>query len=99
MLSQAHQQLKNESDSPEKGINIDPKTYCKLGHFNILIEDDPKGLYYNYCIVILCMPTFHFHAAMSAYQKFRSLRADHWRDTNYLYGLGLVYFHFNSFNW
>lgn len=36
---------------------------------------------------------------MSAYQKFRSLRTDHWRDTNYLYGLGLVYFHFNSFNW
>ncbi|XP_032793407.2 lysine-specific demethylase 6A [Daphnia magna] len=79
MLSQAHQQLKNESENLDKGINIDPKTYCKLGHFNILIEDYPK--------------------AMSAYQKFRSLRTDHWRDTNYLYGLGLVYFHFNSFNW
>lgn len=24
-------------------INIDPKTYCKLGHFHLLLEDYPKG--------------------------------------------------------
>ena len=43
MLSQAHQQMKNESDTQDKGINIDPNTYCKLGHFNLLMEDYPKG--------------------------------------------------------
>lgn len=43
MLSQAHQQAKNEPESQDKGIDIDPKTYCKLGHFNLLIEDYAKG--------------------------------------------------------
>lgn len=26
-----------------KDINIDPRTYCKLGHFHLLLEDYPKG--------------------------------------------------------
>lgn len=26
-----------------KDINIDPKTYCKLGHFHLLLEDYEKG--------------------------------------------------------
>jgi histone demethylase len=43
MLSQAHQQVKNETDTQEKAIDIDPKTYCKLGHFNLLLEAYPKG--------------------------------------------------------
>jgi histone demethylase len=34
-------------DQPEviagKEINIDPKTYCKLGHFHLLLEDYVKG--------------------------------------------------------
>lgn len=50
MLIQANQQMKDESESQDKVIDIDPKTYCKLGHFNLLIEDYPKGrlclLYY-----------------------------------------------------
>jgi histone demethylase len=28
----------------EKKINIEPKTYCKLGHFNLLLEEYAKGL-------------------------------------------------------
>ncbi|CAL4064382.1 unnamed protein product, partial [Meganyctiphanes norvegica] len=61
-------------------INIDPKTYCKLGHLHLLLEDYPK--------------------AMSAYQKFYNLRPkDYWRDATFLYGQGLVYFHFNAFQW
>jgi hypothetical protein len=35
-------------DQPEviagKEINIDPKTYCKLGHFHLLLEDYVKGI-------------------------------------------------------
>lgn len=31
------------SASCSKGINIDPRTYCKLGHFHLLLEDYPKG--------------------------------------------------------
>ncbi|XP_011176243.1 histone demethylase UTY isoform X1 [Solenopsis invicta] len=68
-----------ESEDEDKGISIDPKTYCKLGHFHLLLEDYSK--------------------AMSAYQKFYSLKGDYWKDASFLYGLGLVYFHFNAFQW
>ena len=27
----------------EQPIDIDPKTYCKLGHFHLLLEDYAKG--------------------------------------------------------
>ena len=43
MLIQAQKQQKNEADVNDKGINIDPKTYCKLGHFHLLLADYPKG--------------------------------------------------------
>lgn len=39
-------EIKIEDDDDEagsKGINIDPKTYCKLGHFHLLLEDYAKG--------------------------------------------------------
>ncbi|KAL1390372.1 hypothetical protein pipiens_012395 [Culex pipiens pipiens] len=32
------------SATPLKEINIDPKTYCKLGHFHLLLEDYDKAL-------------------------------------------------------
>lgn len=31
----------NEND--DKLIDIDPKTFCKLGHFHLLLEDYAKG--------------------------------------------------------
>lgn len=27
----------------DKEINVDPKTYCKLGHFHLLLEEYAKG--------------------------------------------------------
>ncbi|XP_076662131.1 utx histone demethylase isoform X2 [Halictus rubicundus] len=68
-----------KEDEEDKGISIDPKTYCKLGHFHLLLEDYSK--------------------AMSAYQKFYSLKGDYWKDASFLYGQGLVYYHFNAFQW
>lgn len=32
------------SSSEEKKIVIEPKTYCTLGHFNLLLEDYDKGM-------------------------------------------------------
>lgn len=33
-----------EADDPyAKDIDIDPRTYCKLGHFHLLLEDYPRG--------------------------------------------------------
>lgn len=35
-----------DKDDPfSKDINIDPRTYCKLGHFHLLLEDYAKGMY------------------------------------------------------
>lgn len=33
----------DKDDPYSKDINIDPRTYCKLGHFHLLLEDYPKG--------------------------------------------------------
>ena len=53
MLIQAQKQKKdgifiekpNDEDSfdADKEINVDPKTYCKLGHFHLLMDDYEKG--------------------------------------------------------
>lgn len=33
-----------DADDPyAKDIDIDPRTYCKLGHFHLLLEDYPRG--------------------------------------------------------
>ncbi|XP_034943384.1 histone demethylase UTY [Chelonus insularis] len=69
----------SKNDEDDKVISIDPKTYCKLGHFHLLLENYSK--------------------AMSAYQKFYVLKTDYWKDASFLYGQGLVYFHFNAFQW
>ncbi|KAL8624511.1 hypothetical protein ACOMHN_053054 [Nucella lapillus] len=40
-----------------------------------------------------------FSQALSAYQKYCVLEKNHWKDIFFLYGLGLVYFYYNSFRW
>ncbi|XP_075445854.1 lysine-specific demethylase 6A isoform X2 [Ascaphus truei] len=37
--------------------------------------------------------------ALSAYQRYYSLQSDYWKNASFLYGLGLVYFHYNAFHW
>ncbi|XP_054147211.1 lysine-specific demethylase 6A isoform X5 [Melozone crissalis] len=37
--------------------------------------------------------------ALSAYQRHYSLQSDYWKNAAFLYGLGLVYFHYNAFQW
>ena len=42
-----------ESDEDEESareINIDPRTYCKLGHFRLLLEDYDKGTCLHACL-------------------------------------------------
>lgn len=34
----------HSSDDKENEVHIDPKTYCKLGHFHLLLEEFDKGL-------------------------------------------------------
>ncbi|XP_050519095.1 lysine-specific demethylase 6A isoform X1 [Diabrotica virgifera virgifera] len=83
MVVQARRQQKaneNDANNQNKNISIDPKTWVKLGHFHLLLED--------------------YRKALSAYQMFYKTQAEnHWQDTTFLYGIGLVYFHFNAFQW
>ncbi|XP_051563822.1 lysine-specific demethylase 6A-like isoform X3 [Myxocyprinus asiaticus] len=37
--------------------------------------------------------------ALSAYQRYYGLQSDYWKNAAFLYGLGLVYFHYNAFQW
>ena len=39
---------KDDEDEEDKGISIDPKTFCKLGHFHLLLEDYNKGWFQNF---------------------------------------------------
>ncbi|XP_057707814.1 lysine-specific demethylase 6A isoform X2 [Corythoichthys intestinalis] len=48
----------------------------------------------------------HFHLlledypkALSSYQRYFSLQPDYWKNASFLYGIGLVYFHYNAFQW
>uniref|UniRef100_A0A3B4B9H6 [histone H3]-trimethyl-L-lysine(27) demethylase n=1 Tax=Periophthalmus magnuspinnatus TaxID=409849 RepID=A0A3B4B9H6_9GOBI len=50
---------------------VEPELFCQLGHFNLLLEDYPKG------------STNHLFTHNAAF----------------LYGLGMVYFHYNAFQW
>lgn len=104
-------------DPYAKDIDIDPRTYCKLGHFHLLLEDYPKGEFCSnidiltYCELFIqdsnqvymtdnfFFVFFQFYPAMSAYQKFYDLDKEHWRDTAFLYGLGMVYYHYNAHRW
>ncbi|XP_051986357.1 lysine (K)-specific demethylase 6A, like isoform X2 [Xyrauchen texanus] len=40
-----------------------------------------------------------YSKALSAYQRYYSLQSDYWKNATFLYGLGMVYFHFNAFQW
>ena len=72
------QERRMEHDSGRPGFNVDPRTYVKLGHLHLLLEDWSK--------------------ALSAYQMYFKQSKNFWKDSSFLYGLGLVYFKYNSFN-
>lgn len=40
-----------------------------------------------------------FTAALSAYQMFYGSENEHWKDSAFLYGLGLVYYHYGMLQW
>ncbi|XP_054932575.1 lysine-specific demethylase 6A isoform X2 [Dermacentor andersoni] len=79
VTSSGHDRLGFQPTAPIALKELDPKTYCKLGHFQLLLEDYAK--------------------ALSAYQKYYAMKEDHWKDEPFLYGLGLVYFHYSAYQW
>ncbi|XP_035460203.2 lysine-specific demethylase 6A isoform X1 [Scophthalmus maximus] len=40
-----------------------------------------------------------YQKALSAYQRYFSLQSDYWKNPAFLYGLGMVYVHYNAFQW
>lgn len=103
MVVQAKRQQKAQNENEPnncqtKKISIDPKTWVKLGHFHLLLEDYRKGKFL--IIITTYFINISIFLALSAYQMFYKTQAEnHWQDTTFLYGLGLVYFHFNAFQW
>lgn len=77
VISVGHDRMSFQASTPAAPKEIDPKTFCKLGHFQLLLEDYAK--------------------ALSAYQKYYAMKEDHWKDEPFLYGLGLVYFHYSAY--
>uniref|UniRef100_A0AAY4DGX7 [histone H3]-trimethyl-L-lysine(27) demethylase n=1 Tax=Denticeps clupeoides TaxID=299321 RepID=A0AAY4DGX7_9TELE len=59
---------------------VEPELFCQLGHFNLLLEDYPKGK----CFI-------------SDFQRLTALQT--LPNAAFLYGLGMVYFHYNAFQW
>lgn len=88
-----------ETENQEKNLTIDPRTFCKLGHFHLLLEDYAKGKFYPNFYNFHRKLTNFCHLALSAYQKYYKLCPEYWRNCSFLYGLGLVYYHFNAFRW
>lgn len=83
-----------------KKICIDPKTWVKLGHFHLLLEEYRKGKIVAEVLFFGLHLQWGFVLALSAYQMFYKTQAEnHWMDATFLYGLGLVYFHFNAYQW
>uniref|UniRef100_A0A2K5IC78 [histone H3]-trimethyl-L-lysine(27) demethylase n=3 Tax=Colobus angolensis palliatus TaxID=336983 RepID=A0A2K5IC78_COLAP len=58
---------------------VESDFFCQLGHFNLLLEDYPKGNFFP------CSLLFDLYMC--------------WINAAFLYGLGLVYFHYNAFQW
>uniref|UniRef100_A0AAX7U8A6 [histone H3]-trimethyl-L-lysine(27) demethylase n=1 Tax=Astatotilapia calliptera TaxID=8154 RepID=A0AAX7U8A6_ASTCA len=40
-----------------------------------------------------------YSKALSAYQRYFNSQSDYWKNAAFLYGLGMVYFHYNAFQW
>lgn len=56
-------QIEESVPKDENIINIDPRTYCKLGHFHLLLEDYPKGNLKMKWFSFLKIRTEHTHRA------------------------------------
>jgi len=40
-----------------------------------------------------------YHKALSAYNKYYTICKEHWKDSAFLFGLGIVYYHFSAYHW
>jgi hypothetical protein len=55
----------DKSESDDLTIDIDPKTYCKLGHFHLLLGDFAKG-------VCMWMIIYHVNTTCVALKEMES---------------------------
>ena len=86
------QSREKERKAASEDKNNNGKTKSNSSKFEV----DPK----LYCkIGHLHLLLEDYSKSLSAYQKYFGLCKEYWKDPAFLYGLGLVYFHFNSFVW
>lgn len=72
------EELKTD-DEEDKGISIDPKTYCKLGHFHLLLEDFSKGLKHSNKIIKI---NNLFHLSIFICLHFQKFWSEAWKQQN-----------------
>ena len=53
---------------------------------------------HSYCVLSIYTLILSV-SALSAYQKYKKLSPTHWKDAPFLYGYGLVLYHFNAYKW
>uniref|UniRef100_A0AAR2K2N6 [histone H3]-trimethyl-L-lysine(27) demethylase n=1 Tax=Pygocentrus nattereri TaxID=42514 RepID=A0AAR2K2N6_PYGNA len=70
---------------------VDPELFCQLGHFNLLLEDYPKGQHYRTLVLIDKYWLLNSRLIFIVFFLFQNAA--------FLYGLGMVYFHYNAFQW
>lgn len=89
-------------EKPEEGVNL--RDILKKGvdyYTKLAAQTKDKRILAGY----LCkLGHFHllledYHKALSAYNKYYTLHPDHWKNSAFLYGVGIVYYHFSAFPW
>ncbi|KAK3783511.1 hypothetical protein RRG08_008848 [Elysia crispata] len=83
--------MKTAGVTPSSCMGIDP---AKRAEIQKKLNIDPN----IYChLGHLHLLLEDFSKALSAYQKFHNIQPDYWKNSAFLYGLGMVYFHFNAY--
>uniref|UniRef100_A0A6F9DWN5 [histone H3]-trimethyl-L-lysine(27) demethylase n=1 Tax=Phallusia mammillata TaxID=59560 RepID=A0A6F9DWN5_9ASCI len=83
-----------EDDQKRQLIKKGIKHYEKLTTGNL----NPDPLYF--CkLGHLHLLVEDFHKSLSAYNKFYLLQKEYWKDSPFLFGLGIVYYHFSAYSW
>ncbi|TKS66319.1 Lysine-specific demethylase 6A [Collichthys lucidus] len=71
---------------------VEPELFCQLGHFNLLLEDYPKG---ERMLVLFARAARAVHRKCDRDTRIIGIP----ENAAFLYGLGMVYFHYNAFQW
>uniref|UniRef100_F6TF50 [histone H3]-trimethyl-L-lysine(27) demethylase n=1 Tax=Ciona intestinalis TaxID=7719 RepID=F6TF50_CIOIN len=69
-------------------------------YYGKLISGSDKPDPVNFCkLGHLHLLSEDYHKSLSAYNKYYLLEREYWKDYPFLFGLGIVYYHFSAYTW